>query len=114
MAITINRAQLVNLALDELQVTGVGQTAAIEDYDKVDGEIDGLFARLAADEIVSIQDDDAIPIAIAEHLGELLAERCAKSFGKQRDPQLRAEMEERIQRIVASRPTYEPLIGSYY
>lgn len=114
MAITINRAQLVNLALEELQVTGVGQTPAQEDYDKVDGEVDGFLARLAADQVVSIQDEDAIPLAIAEMLGELLAERCNKSFGKPRDAQLRAEMEARIRRIVAANPTYEPAVGSYY
>lgn len=111
---TINRAELVNLALDELQVTGVGQTPAIEDYEKVDGAVDGLLARLAQERIVLVSDDDAIPEAISEPLAELLAERCTRAFGKPRDPVLRKEMEDRIRRVVASTPTYEPLYSVYY
>lgn len=114
MALTINRAQLVNLTLEELQVTGVGQTPAIEDYEKVDGEVDGLLARLSGEQVVSIQDDEAIPVGLSEYLAELLAERCARSFGKPRDPALRAEMEARIRRIVASQPTYEPFTVTFY
>lgn len=109
MATTINRAQLVQLALEELQVTGVGQTPAIEDYEKVDGEVDGLLARLSGEQVVSIQDDDAIPIGLSELIADLLAERCNRSFGKPRDPQMRAEAEARIRRIVSAQPTYEPL-----
>ena len=111
---TINRAQLVNLALDELNVTAVGQTPAIEDYEQVDGMVDGLLARLASEQVVSIQDDDAIPEAISEPLAELLAERCNRSFGKPRDAALRLEMEMRIKKMVASMPTYEPLTATHY
>lgn len=111
---TITRSQLVNLALDELQVTSVGQTPATEDYEKVDDAVDGLLSRLAGERVVAISDPESIPESISEMLAELLAERCARVFGKPRDPVARADAEKRIRRIVATQPTYEDTVGSYY
>lgn len=111
---TITRAQLVNLALDELNVSSVGQTPATEDYEKVDDAVDGLLSRLAGERVVTISDPDSIPDSISEPLADLLAERCARVFGKPRDPVARLEAEKRIRRIVATPPTYEPVRGVYF
>ena len=101
---TITREGLIALAADELNVTSVGQTLAIEDYEKIDDKIDGLLANLSSRGIVYIGDADAIPDSIADQMGILLADVCSKSFGKPRDFALRDRIEEEIRVIVRRKP----------
>lgn len=107
MATTKTRAQFVAMAADELGIVGSGQSLADEDEDKIDSRVDGLFAELAAREVIFVQDDEAIPVEHAGPLAELLANECAQIFGKQKmSVQAREGIEDRLRvmlnRIAAS------------
>jgi len=95
------REQLVAMALDDLLVVGSGQSPEAEDQQKVDSRVDVLFAELAARGVVTIADDQDIPIEWCGRLSELLADECARAFGKQKmSPEERDEIEDRLQTIV--------------
>jgi hypothetical protein len=95
------RAQLIDMALDDLFAAGSGQSPEAEDQQKVDSRFDGLMADLAARLIVSIADDQDIPIEWCGALSELLANECARAFGKEKMPdQMRESIEGRLHTIV--------------
>lgn len=81
MATTKTRAQLVAMALDNLMAVGSGQDAEAEDYDKVDGRLDGLIAELGTREVCDVSDDSEIPIEWTDALAILLADAAAPAFG---------------------------------
>lgn len=111
---TKSRAELVTQALSNLGVLQAGQTPADEDASAVDGHIDGVFSRLAAKGVVTLQDYDAIPIAWFNTLAELVADDAQSEFGGKSDPQkvLIAETDLRIMARV--KPTRAPLQTDYF
>lgn len=114
MSETITRAQLVELAADELGVSSIGQSLAVEDAEKIDGAIDSLLSRLAVEQICYVADADETPRALADQLAVLLAEQCARSFGGQRDNAVKMGAEMALRRAVALSPTYEPMKAEYF
>lgn len=99
---TINREELIELAADELNVSAIGQTLSPEDHAKIDGKIDGLLSNLASRGVIYLASADDIPDQCAEALGILLADQCARTFGKPRDISLREKMEEEL-RVISRR-----------
>lgn len=98
---TKTRQELVAMAADELLLVGGGNTVEADDAEYIDSKFDGLMGELSGRGIVSISDDDAIPIEWSGPLAELLANECARKFGKQRMPlQMRNEIEDRLQVMV--------------
>jgi hypothetical protein len=106
---TKTRAQLVELAAEELLLTSDGNSLEDSDEDKIDRRVDGLFAELSARGVVDVDDEAEIPVEWCGPLAELLANECAVAFGKQKiSPAARTEIEDRlkviIQRIDPSSP----------
>lgn len=108
------RVQLVNEALANLNEVGSGQSPEAEDQQYVDVKVDGLFAQLATDLIVSVDDEDAIPDEWFNPLAQLLANECATKFSQQYDPGKKAVFEAQLRRLAASRPTYEIQKAQYF
>jgi hypothetical protein len=81
---TKTRLELTSMAADELGLTGPGQSVEAEDQQYIDARFDGLMGELSGRGIVSISDEDAIPIEWCGPLAELLANECARKFGKQK------------------------------
>lgn len=100
----MTREELIARAASEVGVASVGQALAIEDYEEIDGKIDGLLANLSSRGIVYIGDADAVPDAVADQIAILLAEVCSKAFGKPRDFALRDRVEDEIRVIVRRKP----------
>lgn len=94
------RDELVAMALDELQAVGAGQTADVEDADKVDSRVDGLLGELASRGVLYVANEDEIPAEYCGPLAELLANECAPAFGRQKNPNLREDAESRLRVMV--------------
>jgi hypothetical protein len=104
------RLQLASMALDEMLVVGAGQSPADEDIEKVDGRLDGLIGELEGRGVLQIADDQDIPVEWTGPLAELLANECARSFGKEKMPeQMREAVEERLRIMVNRQDTNKTL-----
>lgn len=104
---TKTRAQLVELAADELLLTSEGNSLEDAYEDKIDARVDLLFGELLARGVVDVDNEDEIPAEWCGPLAELLANECAVAFGKQKlAPAARTEIEDRlkimVQRVAAS------------
>lgn len=112
---TKTRAQVVEMALAELMASDAANAAAAEDEAAVDDRVDGLFAELAARGVVSIADEDEIPIEWTGPLAVLLANECAAIFGKPKmaDDEVR-RIEQRLRTMQAAVTADEPLRMTYY
>lgn len=98
---TITRLQLANLALGELTVVGSGQSPDAEDTAYVNSRYDGFVGELESRGVLTIPDDQEIPIEWSGPLSELLASECARKFGKSKmSDQDRETVEDRLRIIV--------------
>ncbi len=79
------RSDLINRTLGKLGVRAAGQTPNAEDYDNVDGYLDGTLASLAARDVVFVADADAIPSAFLNDIASILARDAASEFGVMAD-----------------------------
>jgi hypothetical protein len=111
---TKTRLQLVNKAIQKLQVVGSGQEAEDDDLGLIDDAFDTLVDQLAADSICEIADEDEIPGEWFDALAELLANSCAAEFGVEFNPVKKEFFEKRLRRVTASLPTYESTESEYY
>lgn len=111
---TLTQAQFVELVADKLQISSVGQTLSTEDSEKIVANIPAVLDELAARRVVYVGDDNAIDSAIADPLAEIVKDQCARAFGLQGDPQMRAVHERRLYAIAAGQPTYAVLEGHYF
>lgn len=106
------RADLVNRALYNLGVLPHGQTANAEDYNSVDALVDPMLEDLIGRDVCFIEDVDATEDKYFLHLGHVLAGHAAPVFGMQSDPAIAARAikgEQDLERIAATRPTYNTL-----
>jgi len=87
------RSDLVLRTLGKLGVRAAGQTPNAEDYDNVDGYLDGTLAALAARDIVLVNDADAIPAAFLNDIAALLAKDSASEFGVMADEMAKIDSE---------------------
>ncbi|MBF9234688.1 hypothetical protein [Microvirga alba] len=79
------KSELITEALQELNALGAGQVASAEDIAAVDARVQPLLEDLASRNAIYIGDADDIPDSTFPHLVVLLAEACAKKFGRPRD-----------------------------
>lgn len=105
------RAELVEQALAYLGLKQANQAANADDTAVVDGLVEPVLDRLAAKNIVSVPDDEAIEPALFLPLAMCLAAAASPTFGAAMDASA-AERELRI--IVASSPTFEVQTATYY
>jgi hypothetical protein len=106
------RRNLVDQALGDLGVRAAGQTASSEDVAAVDGYIPALFATLAARNIITIADTEAIEAAAFLPLAKTLAHACRDEFGDAKIDVAKAEAD--LRAISSSGPTYEVLRTQYF
>lgn len=123
---TKNREALVHRALTELGRRYGGEAPDATDYQEVDDLIDPLIEQLMADNVVYVDDADAIEASIFLPLGRLLAVVAAGTFGESAITSLltrnRAqnvdELQERematLRRLQADKPSGETLKALYY
>lgn len=98
---TKTRAELVNMAAEELHVVGSGQSLEAEDGVTIDARVDGLFSELASRGVCDVSNEDEIPVEWCGPLSELLANECAASFGQQKKSAMEREsIEERLKVMV--------------
>jgi hypothetical protein len=96
------RAQVVNLALEELQAFGSGQEPEAEDYETVDGRFDGVVAELSSVGIYTLADESEIPDEVSGPLAECLAVESSPAFGLPKDLGKRDDARTRL-RVIAQR-----------
>lgn len=108
------RAQLKERAAKNLAIIEPGEALSTEDDDTFDGLIDPLIAQLAQDQIVYIDDADAIDVMFFLPIARLLANIAGPDFGSPINEDAKARDEFELRRLSASRPTYEVHKGEYF
>lgn len=111
---TKTRAELVSKTLANLGVLASGQSPSDEDASAVDDHVDTAFATLSGKGVVSISDDEAIPLELFGPLADWLAEDAAPDFGRATDRKKQMAAEAEIRKIVYGKPTREPLQVDYF
>lgn len=111
---TITRQELVERALANLGVLPSGQTPSVEDYNVVDGQVEGVFGELSAKGILTVPDYDNIPQELQSLLSSLLANDAGPKFGVPSDEKMQVIWENQIRMIVRGRPTGEVLQTEYF
>lgn len=114
MAMTKTRADLVNQALANLGVLAAGQSPADEDFEAVDDHVDATLAQLSARGIVSVGDDNQIPIEWFNPLAVLLASEAGDQFGSELDQNAVLRAETKLREMTYGRPTGERVIEEYF
>jgi hypothetical protein len=112
--VTKTRADLIERAGWELGAKVAGQPMSAEDYDTIDGLVDALIMQLSLDNVVHVQDANAIQPEHFLSLGRLLANEAAISFGQQYAHDVKIANETVLMRIDAMRPTYETVEGYFF
>jgi hypothetical protein len=108
------RDDLIERAATELGAKVTGQPLAAEDYDAIDNLVDPLIMQLSFDGVVHVQDSDMIQVEFFIPLGRLLANEAAISFGQQYSRDVKIVNETVLQRLSATRPTFETLESDFY
>lgn len=108
------REQLVERALRKLGVLAAGQSAAPEDAQVVDAEIEPLMQDLAARNIYVWGDPDEIDDAAFIHLADILANSVARIFGAQQDEMVRVSAENRLRLLDTQVLSGQPLRVEYF
>ena len=112
--ITKPRSQLKERAAKDLGIIEPGETLSAEDDETFDGLVDPLIAQLSADNIVFIDDSEAIDVAVFLPLARLLANIAGPDFGSPINEEAKAMDERTLRRLASTRPTYETLKAVYY
>lgn len=119
MALTRKRADLVLEILENLGVLAAGQTVGPEDTSRVDEKLPSTIAYLAAAEVVSIPDLDAIPQEFFQQLSDICAYELRAKFGVVGDfaatlEKKNAEAYAAIKVMTRGRPTGEIVKGEFF
>jgi hypothetical protein len=109
----LTRQQLKERAAKDLGVLQPGEVLANEDDDTIDGLVDPLIAQLLADDIVYIDDDDAIDVKYFIPLARLLANMAGPDFGSPVNEDAKKADEGILRRLSSSRPTYAVVKGEF-
>lgn len=104
--ITKTRDQLIHRAATNLGLVQPGEALSSEDDETLDNLVDPLIAQLQAEEIVYIDDSDAIDVTIFMPLASLLANHAGPSFGSPINDQAMARDRATLRLISSTRPTY--------
>jgi hypothetical protein len=107
--ITKTRAQLLERAGINLGLVQPGEALSSEDYDTLDNLVDPLIEQLSADNVIYMQDPDAIDVAIFLPLAALLANSAGPSFGSPINDQAMRAIPGHLRRINSTKPLYTPI-----
>ena len=108
------RDQLLERAGINLGLMQPGEPLSTEDYATLDDLLDPLIAQLSADNVVYIQDPDAIELALFLPLAALLANYAGPSFGSPINDQAMFRDSNTLKRISAAGPLYTSQEGNYF
>lgn len=111
---TKTREQLVERALRKLGALPAGQSAAPEDANLVDDEIEPLMADLAQRSIYAWGDPDQIDDAAFIHLADILANSVSRVFGVPQDENARRAAENRLKLLDTQYLSGQPLKVEYF
>jgi hypothetical protein len=93
------REELIARALLEVGVLAAGQTPSAEDAQVIDDAISPIMSDLATRDIYTWGDPDIFEDDAFEHLGVILANSRAPTFGSVRDEQTRLICEARLKQL---------------
>jgi len=110
---TFTRAELVTRVLQKHRVIGEGQPASDEQRNIVDGVIDPAVQELSRREVVTVDPNTTMPIALKEHLADFLLYFCAADFGRPADVPGHELAERKLRAIDADGPTFQPMQVDY-
>jgi hypothetical protein len=118
-------ADLVQRVLSNLGVVTAGQPVEVEDSDTVSQQLDSIFRKLAALELVYIADANNIPGEWFSDVADIVTGEVATSFGASTEdyvklvtrglggaggvPVLAGTAAQSLKLMLRGRPTYEPL-----
>jgi hypothetical protein len=114
MDLTKSRVDLIERAATMLGALVSGQALATEDKATIDNLVDPLIMQLARDNVVLIQDANAVPTEYFLPLANLLANEAGASFGQGFSMEARLINEATLHRIAVTKPTYEVLVTDYF
>lgn len=103
---TKTRTQLIHRALAAIGALEPGEAPSTEDYNTMDNLVDPLLAQLVADDVIYIDDSNAIPVAYFVPLANLLGNVAGPDFGSPVNDEARIRDEATLKRITSTRPTY--------
>lgn len=112
--ITKTRTDLKMRAAKSLAIVEPGEALSTEDDETLDDLVDPLIAQLAADQIVYIDDSEAIDVAYFLPLARLLANMAGPDFGSPINEDAKTRDENILKRLTSTRPTYEVARGEYF
>lgn len=112
--VTKTRDQLLERAGINLGLVQPGEALSTEDKSTLDNLLDPLIAQLSADNIVYVQDLDAIELAMFLPLAALLANYAGPSFGSPINDQAMFRDSNTLKRISAVGPLYTSQEGNYF
>jgi len=112
--ITKTRAQLKTRAGKSLAIIEPGEALSTEDDATLDDLVDPLIAQLAADNVVYIDDSEAIDVTYFLPLARLLANLAGPDFGSPINEEAQVRDENILKRLASTRPTYEVHPGEYF
>ena len=112
--ISKTRDDLVLRAATEVGALVVGQSLGAEEYETIDNLVDPLVQQLSFDNVVHVQDTNAIQPEHFLSLARLLANEAAISFGQQYSRDIKLMNETVLQRLSAMAPTYETLENDFF
>jgi hypothetical protein len=117
---------LINEALANLGVLGAGQPVDPEDTTYVAEKLDAIMRKIAALEIVTVADVNAIPGAWFADLADIVAGECASKFGATPDDVMKLTQKGlgvppgsgaaalSLKQMMRARPTGEVLLVEYF
>lgn len=120
MALTKTRNELVIQALRNLGIPGAGQTPDTEDFEAMDDHVDGALVRLSLRDIVTVTDDDAIPVEWFDPIAVIVADDAAPEFGLAGLPSVPSNpnpvqsAENMLRELTRGKPTGEPQQTEYF
>lgn len=112
--ITKTRAQLIERAGINLGLVQPGEALSSDDYNTLDNLVDPTIEQLSFDNIVVVQDADAIETQLFLPLAAVLANMAGPSFGAPINDQALIRDQNTLRRLGATRPTYAPIQTEYF
>lgn len=85
------RADLIADVLEDLNEAGTGQPISTEDYNKIDGSLDAIFANLLGRNVILQPIDDEIEDYLFDPLCAVVVGRHARAFGLGSNDRVKAE-----------------------
>ena len=111
---TKTKQQLVERALQILNVLGAGQSPSAEDAQTVGDMVSPMFDFLNASGLIAVAHEDLIEASVFEPLARLLSAEAAPTFGGQKDPGDMEDARMQIRLVVNGRPTYQVARTDYF